>query len=261
MTHWFPLQNADGLLTGPFLNKHFLFLDKNQYNSVRSDVQLWSIDFSWAKRHWPAECEPAVKEDHVQGEDDHEDISASDNSLPTKKQMFPARESLPVAAWEATACASGVGLVSCVCPGSGERCSTHRKSTHPCSPRPSEALRRKRKKNHKVKIMTLSAIWLMNHSRRKVLFKEQLKAKYLILWLAPAWCALNSRGRVRWKKVSQVVTSHSVTSFESLTCFCGSKHHNSTFLSLFLTDRKPRNSYLRQTFEGLGRAYFANIVC
>lgn len=118
-----------------------------------------------------------------------------------------------------------------------------------------------RKKNHKVKIMTLSAIWLMNHSRRKVLFKEQLKAKYLILWLAPAWCALNSRGRVRWKKVSQVVTSHSVTSFESLTCFCGSKHHNSPFLSLFLTDRKPRNSYLRQTFEGLGRAYFANIVC
>lgn len=82
----------------------------------------------------------------MQGEDDREDISASDNSLPTKKQMFPARETLPVAAWEATACASGVGLVSCVCPGSGERCSTHRKSTHPCSPRPSEALRRKREK-------------------------------------------------------------------------------------------------------------------
>lgn len=138
--------------------------------------------------------------DRVQGEDDHEDISASDNSLPTKKQMFPAWESLPVAAWEATACASGVGLVSCVCPGSGERCSTHRKSTHPCSQRPSEALRRKRKKNHKVKIMTLSAIWLMNHSRRKVLFKEQLKAKYLILWLAQAWWALNSWGRVRWKR-------------------------------------------------------------
>lgn len=57
-----------------------------------------------------------------------------------------------------------------------------------------------RKKNHKVKIMTLSAIWLMNHSRRKMLFKEQLKAKYLILWLAQAWWALNSRGRVRWKR-------------------------------------------------------------
>lgn len=57
-----------------------------------------------------------------------------------------------------------------------------------------------RKKNHKVKIMTLSAIWLMNHSRRKMLLKEQLKAKYLILWLARAWWALNSRGRVRWKR-------------------------------------------------------------
>lgn len=57
-----------------------------------------------------------------------------------------------------------------------------------------------RKKNHKVKIMTLSAIWLMNHSRRKMLLKEQLKAKYLILWLAQAWWALNSRGRVRWKR-------------------------------------------------------------
>lgn len=52
---------------------------------------------------------------------------------------------LPVAAWQAMACVSGGGLGSCVGPDFDERCSTHRKSTHPCSPRPSEALRGKRK--------------------------------------------------------------------------------------------------------------------
>lgn len=58
-----------------------------------------------------------------------------------RREHFPVRGLLPVAVWEATVCASGGGHVSCVCPDYDERCSTHRKSTHPCSPRPSGALR------------------------------------------------------------------------------------------------------------------------
>lgn len=41
------------------------------------------------------------------------------------------------------ACASGDGPGSCVCPDFDERCSTHHRSTPPCSRRPSEVLQQK----------------------------------------------------------------------------------------------------------------------
>lgn len=80
-------------------------------------------------------------------------------------KRFPCMGLLPVAVWEARVCASGGGLVSCVCPDFDEHCSTHRKSTHPCSPRPSEALRGK-KKTAKWKSQRSKVIRLMNRHWR-----------------------------------------------------------------------------------------------
>lgn len=59
--------------------------------------------------------------------------------------MFYGTGCVPGAAWEATVCASGGGLGNCACPGFDEHCSTRRKSTPPCSLRPSEDLKDKDK--------------------------------------------------------------------------------------------------------------------
>lgn len=63
----------------------------------------------------------------------------------SKNRRYSLMGWLPVAAWEAMVCASGGGLESCVCPDFDERCSTRHRSTRPCSLRPSEALRGKRR--------------------------------------------------------------------------------------------------------------------
>lgn len=60
-------------------------------------------------------------------------------------QLFSQRGVKPVAASEAMAFASGDGLGSCVGQDFDERCSTHHRSTPPCSPRPSEALKHRSK--------------------------------------------------------------------------------------------------------------------
>lgn len=153
--HWFRQQNADWLLKEQTLSIYV----QNQYNPAGSDIQLLSTDLSWGriKAWWVKSCS---NKDSVQGNSSEtiQPVGAQTTKKLHSKTVTRCSPTqinicitisfmglLPVAAWEAMVCASGGGLVSCVCPDFDERCSTHRRSAHPCSPRPSEALGRKRK--------------------------------------------------------------------------------------------------------------------
>lgn len=109
---------------------HFLYLNQTDA-SQWSDVQLLSTRTAWSQGHFRR--------------DNTTKMCTFTQTHINVNKTFSCMGLLPVAVWEARVCASGGGLVSCVCPDFDEHCSTHRKSTHPCSPRPSEALRGKKK--------------------------------------------------------------------------------------------------------------------